>query len=146
MNCRIAFAVAAVLVLSVVSETTVFAAPNMKEGQWEISAEMKMEGMPFAMPAMPIKYSTCLTKKDMVPQKKEKNMECSEAKPKVQGDTVNWSVKCKDKNGNVTESTGRITYKGNAFDGSMKNVTTDTKGAKSVSNMKMAGKRVGDCK
>lgn len=146
MQRKIVIAVLVVFVLSLVAGVAAFAAPNMKEGNWEIKGEIKLEGMPFPMPPMPINYSTCLTKKDMVPQQKQKDQECTTISTKVQGDTVTWVTQCKDKKGVVTESTGEITYKGNSFNGSVKNVTKDTKGAQSLSTLKMAGNRTGDCK
>jgi hypothetical protein len=117
----------------------------MQEGQWEISGEMKLEGMPFPMPAMPIKYSQCLTKKDLVPQEREKNQECKLVSSRTEGNTVSWVMQCKDKNG-TTDSTGKITYKGSTFNGTMNTVTTDSSGAKTTAKMQMAGKRIGDCK
>jgi hypothetical protein len=145
MRSKISITLIVVVALSLLAVPGVFAEPNMQEGQWEISGEMKLEGMPFAMPAMPIKYTQCLTKKDIVPQKKDKNQDCKMVSNKIEGNTVSWVMECKDKKG-TTESKGTVTYKGNSFDSTMHNVTTDTKGAKSVSTMKMSGKRTGDCK
>jgi hypothetical protein len=117
----------------------------MKEGTWEIKGEIKMEGLPFPMPPIPMTFTQCLTKKDMVPQKKEKNQDCKTIKNETVGNTVSWVMQCKDKNG-VTDSTGKITYKGDSFDGTVHTVTKDTKGEKSESTMQMSGKRTGDCK
>jgi hypothetical protein len=61
------------------------------------------------------------------------------------GDAVTRVMQCKDKNG-ITDSTGKITYKGNSFAGTVHTVTKDTKGAKSESTLQMSGKRTGDCK
>jgi len=61
------------------------------------------------------------------------------------GNTVSWVMQCREKNG-VTDSTGKITYKGDSFDGTVHTVTKDTKGGKSESTMQMSGKRTGDCK
>jgi hypothetical protein len=58
---------------------------------------------------------------------------------------VTWVIQCKDKNG-TTESKGTVTYKGNSFDSTINNVTTDKSGEKVVSTMRMTGKRIGDCK
>jgi hypothetical protein len=117
----------------------------MQEGMWEIKGEIKLEGLPFPMPPVPMAYTQCLTKKDMVPQKKEKNQDCKTIKSETVGNTVTWVMQCKDKN-SVTDSTGKITYKGNSFDGTVHTVTKDTKGAKTESTMQMSGKRTGDCK
>jgi hypothetical protein len=135
----------AIIVLSLVLATIAVAEPNMQEGTWEIKGEIKMEGLPFPMPPIPMTFTQCLTKKDMVPQKKEKNQDCKIIKNETVGNTVSWVMQCKDKNG-VTDSTGKITYKGDSFDGTVHTVTKDTKGAKSESTMQMSGKRTGDCK
>ena len=146
MQRRIMLATIVVFALSLVAGTTVFAGPNMQEGNWDIKGEVKIEGLPFPMPPVAINYTNCLTKKDMVPQQKQKDQECTPISSKTQGDTVTWVVKCKDKHGSTTESTGTVTYKGTNFDGSVKNVTTDKKGTQSITKMSMSGKRIGDCK
>ena len=113
---------------------------------WEVKGEMKLEGLPFPMPPVPVNYTQCLTKKDMIPQKKEKNQDCKMISNEMVGDTVTWVMQCKDKNG-VADSTGKITYKGNSFDGTVHTVMKDAKGgAKSESTLQMSGKRTGDCK
>jgi hypothetical protein len=146
MRCKIGINLAMVVALSLMSAGAAFADVNMQEGLWEISGEMKIEGLPFPMPPVPMKFNQCLTKKDMVPVKKEKNQECKTSSTKIEGSTVSWTVQCKDKSGVVTDSNGSATYKGNMFDSTAHTVTTDAKGAKSQSSMKMSGKRTGDCK
>lgn len=135
----------AVIMVSLFLITSAFAGPNMQEGMWEIKGEMKLEGLPFPMPPVPVNYTQCLTKKDLVPQKKEKNQDCKTISNKMEGNTVTWVMQCKDKNG-VTDSTGKITYNGNSFAGVVHNVTTNAKGAKSQSTLQLSGKRTGDCK
>ena len=123
-----------------------FAEPNFSEGQWEVKGEMKLEGMPFPMPAMPFGYSQCITKKDMVPQQQQKDQECTTVSQKIEGNTVSWSMTCKDKKGVVTDSTGTVTYAGDSFASTMHTVTTDTKKQTTSSNMTLKGQRTGDCK
>ena len=107
---------------------------------------MKLEGMPFPMPAMPFAYSQCITAKDLIPQQRQKNQECTTVSQKVEGNKVSWVMSCTDKNGSVTDSTGTATYAGDAFESTMHTVTTDTKKNTSSSNMTLKGKRTGDCK
>ena len=59
-----------IFMLSFICASFAVAAPDMKEGQWEITVTSKMEmpGMSVAMP--PAKYTQCLTKSDFVPNKK----------------------------------------------------------------------------
>jgi hypothetical protein len=123
-----------------------FAEPNFSEGQWEVKGEMKLEGMPFPMPPMPFGYSQCITKKDLVPQQQQKDQECTTVSQKIEGSTVSWAMSCKDKKGNVTESTGSATYAGGTFESTMHTVTTDAKKNVSTANMTLKGKRTGDCK
>jgi len=134
------------LVLAAFLTPGAFAAPNFSEGTWEIKAELKLEGLLFPMPPMPINYTQCITKKDMVPQKQEKNQECTKVSEKIEGNTVSWVMRCKDSKGTVTESTGKATYAGTTFDARINNVSTNTKGSKSTSTMTMSGRRTGDCK
>ncbi len=49
---------------------------------------MKIEGLPFPMPPVPMTYTQCFTKKDMVPQKKEKDQDCKTIKNEIAGNTV----------------------------------------------------------
>lgn len=120
------------------------AEPNMQEGKWEISGEMRLEGVPVPMPLVPVKFTQCLTKKDLVPYEKGKYQDCKMIDNKIEGNVVSWVMECKDKNG-VTESTGRVTYKGNTFSGAAHNVSTDAKKRKTASTLQMSGKRIGDC-
>ncbi len=135
------FIIAIVVIFGLLTHASSFAAVNMQEGKWDITLEMKIEGVPFPMP--PIKFARCLTKEDMIPQEKKKDQDCRTTS-KTKGDTVNWVTVCKDKSG-TTESTGSVTYKKGSMNGTMKSTTTDDKGAKSVSNMRVSGKRTGAC-
>ncbi|MCK9417876.1 MAG: DUF3617 domain-containing protein [Nitrospirae bacterium] len=135
----------AIIMVSLFLVTVAVAEPNMQEGMWEIKGEMKLEGLPFPMPPIPVSYTQCLTKKDMIPQKKEKNQDCKTIKNEIVGNTVSWVMQCKDKNG-VTDSTGNITYKGNSFVGTVHTEMMEKKGSKSESTLQMSGKRTGDCK
>jgi hypothetical protein len=113
-------------------------AQNMKEGLWEMTVTMEMPGMPMKM--APITQTQCMTKKDMVPQKQEPGQECKMVKSEVKGDTVSWVMECKTKEGPAT-SHGRLTYRGNTFDGVVK---MSTAGMEMTQNMK--GKWIGQCK
>ncbi len=113
-------------------------AQNMKEGLWEITMTMEMPGMPMKMP--PQTYTHCLTKKDMVPQKEEPNQECKMIKHDIKGDTVTWVIECKTTEGTAV-SNGRVTYKGNTFNGTVK---VKHAGMEVTQNLK--GKWIGQCK
>ncbi len=129
----------------------VHAAPNFTEGQWEMQGEvkfegeMKIEGKAIPLKSMPIHYTKCLTKKDMVPNKEEKNQKCTRTE-KITGNTVSWTVKCTDAKGMVIESTGSGVYSNTTFEGKARNVMTNPQGEKTIANMTMKGRRTGPCK
>ena len=118
---------------------------DMKEGKWEHTIELKMEGMP-GMPAMPPFTTTqCMTKKDLVPQTSEKEANCKVLEQKITGNKVVWKAKCIEKD-SVIESEGDITYSGTAYSGTQKTKITEKSGQVMNSTAKMKGRRIGDCK
>ncbi len=140
---RFTITVAASIMLSFFLAGLAFAEPNMQEGMWEISMKTEMPGMKMDMP--PMKFSQCLTKKDLVPQKKEKNDDCKMVNTKIEGNTVTWVVQCRMKDGTM-DGTGKITYKGNGFDGVMNMLMNTKDTGKMEMTQRMSGRRVGDCK
>ena len=111
--------------------TPALAAPNMEEGNWEITTKMEMVGMPFAMP--PTKHNQCMTKKEAIPDQSRKGQDCTTTDQKMTGDTVSWRMQCKDKDG-LTEGEGKITYAGKSYDGAMQ------------MKMSFSGRHTGPCK
>jgi hypothetical protein len=131
-------------VLLLAANLPLHAAPNVKEGQWEMTMKMEMDGQPVPMPAQSIKY--CVTRDNLVPKPKgaETSGNCSKVEPRVSGDTVSWEVVCKE-DAQTIESQGRITYKGDTFEGVISSkMTRDGR----TNNMKqvMSGRRIGECK
>lgn len=116
---------------------------DMKEGKWEHTMEMKMEGMPGA-PAMPFTNIQCMTQKDLVPQSADKDANCTTLEQKITGNKVVWKAKCVEK-GSVTESEGEITYSGTTYSGTQKMKTTEKSGQVINTTMKVKGRRIGDC-
>jgi hypothetical protein len=121
---------------------TVFSGPNMREGKWEITTTTEMPGLPVAMPG--VTYTHCLTNKDMVPQKQEKNQDCKITDTKISGNTVTWVMKCSGKDGPM-ESVGKITYSGDTFEGSFTTTINDPSQGKMTITNHMKGRRIGDC-
>ncbi len=121
--------------------TVVSAAPNITEGKWEITSKVVMEGLPMAVP--PVKTSMCLSNKEAVPQKAQKNQDCKMISNNVVGNTVTWVMQCKDKNGTM-DSEGKITYRGSSFDGTVIVNMKNGKGNQKITQ-NMHGKRIGDC-
>ncbi len=136
----------AVLIVSAVSVTIAFSADvNMKEGKWENSVEMKMEGLPFPMPPIKFKTTQCITQKDLVPNTAGKDQKCEVKEQKIVGNKVTWKVTCVDMNG-TSEQEGETTYSGSTYQGAVHAKTTDKQGQTTTSAMKLSGQRVGDCK
>jgi hypothetical protein len=139
-------AVMIVFVLMTLFLVPSFAAePNLKDGMWEITTNMEMPGIPAgSMPAQ--KINQCITKKDSVPQKPEKESECKMISTKVVGDTVFWNMQCRMKDGSKIDSEGTATYKGDKFDG-VTNMTMSQPGEKAMKmTQRMSGRRIGECK
>ncbi len=120
------------------------AEPEMHEGLWEITVKMDMPDMPVQMPAMT--HTQCITKKNMIPHKTEKNLDCKTISSKTSGNTVSWVIQCRDKDGTTTESSGQVTYRGDRFDGIV-DITFNQPGqGRTKMTQRMSGKRVGECR
>lgn len=121
------------------------AAPNVREGQWEMTMKMEMNGQPVPAPAQAVKY--CITRDDLVPkpQRAEQGASCTKLEPKVSGDTVSWSGVCKQ-SGQTIESRGTITYKGDTFSGEIESTMTPDGGQPMKMKQVMSGRRLGECK
>jgi hypothetical protein len=108
----------------------------MKDGNWEISTETTMVGMP--MPPSANKSTFCLTQEELVP-KSDKDKECRIVKQKVVGNTVSWRMECKK-----GEGEGEISYRGTTYNGFFKMKVVEDGQAMNM-NMKLAGKYLGPC-
>jgi hypothetical protein len=128
------------ILVSAVSISYADSSPNMQEGTWEITTRMEMQGMTTSMP--PVTYTQCLTKKDFVPQGSQQQEECQITQSKVVGDTVTWVMKCHGHGGDAIAN-GKITYKGNRFEGTVE-MSMDYSNMKMVNHI--SGQRIGDCK
>ena len=123
------------------------AAPNRKEGLWEITVKMEMPGMPAGIP--PQTTQQCITKKDLEnPQKVTPSADpgdnrCQITDYKLQGNTASWNLTCKGEE--AMTGSGIITYSGTSYSGTNK---MTMKHGGQVQNMTMhyAGKHIGECK
>ena len=118
--------------------------PDMKEGTWEITSKMEMKGMPVEM-QQPMKYTRCLTKKDLVPKSSDASMKCKTTQVKTNGNTVTWVMQCQEE-GTVMESSGTVTYSGDRFDGTIIMKADDPEEGKMNITQRISGRRIGDCK
>ncbi len=116
-----------------------FAGSLLKEGLWEITSKMEIPGMPVPMP--PITFKQCMTNQNPVPNQSPSGQECRMKNIKTKGNTVSWDMVCDSQQGEM-KSSGKITYKGDRFNGV---VLTDIPGQGQM-KMTMTGRRIGKCK
>lgn len=91
------------------------AEPNIREGLWEITTKTEITGMPAdAIP--PVTQTHCLTDKNKIPQLLQKDQDCQITDIKTQGNEASWKMKCRSQ-ANLITGSGKITYKGDRFDG-----------------------------
>jgi hypothetical protein len=130
------------VVIFLISTAVSFAAPevNMQEGKWEITTKMEIPAMPMDMP--PMKNTTCLTKKDFIPQNSQQG-ECKIDQPKVAGNKVTWTMRCSGGHGGDMEGTGEIIYSGNTLKGTVRMKNTQSN---SEVTSHLTGRRIGECK
>jgi len=117
------------------------AAINMHEGEWETTMEMKIEGMPYAIP--PVKTTQCITKDNLVPRQ-EGNKNCKMKSQQVVGNKLTWSAECVER-GSTTEMQGEITYSGDSYKGNITVKRKDESGKVMVTTGVMSGRRIGEC-
>jgi len=108
-----------------------------KPGKWSLTMTVDMPNMPMQIP--PMTFEHCITEKDLVPQTAP-NQQCKPTNPKITGSTVEWTIDCKDQNGNPVQGKGKVTYSGEKYDGFM-----DMTAMGMQLKYKLAGKRVGQC-
>src|SRR5512133_3283539 len=98
-----------------------------------MTMKVEMKGMPNQMAPMTMKQ--CMTKKDMVPKPQntsQSGQECKMKDQKISGDTVTYGMECKGADGSLMQTSGKMSYKGNTFDGSS---TTSIQGKGQGQNM-----------
>lgn len=125
---RLAFSVAATVCASFFLAGISHGEPGY---QWEM--KMEMEGMPFPMPAQKV----CALKTSKEPPVSKDDGECKMLEKKQAGNRFQWKAQCKDGSTVVGDITGTETQ----YSGTMKM----TQKSGETMNMKMAGKRLGDC-
>jgi len=109
---------------------------NMKDGMWEITSQVKMQGMTIP----PMTFTQCITKDNAVPRNNSPGQDdCKVSDMKTIGSTVSWTVTCGEQAGNM-KGKGTITYHGDRFEGEM---TTEHMGM--VMLTEMNGRHTGPC-
>lgn len=118
------------------------ASAEIKDGLWEITTKAEMKGMPGQLPSTTMRQ--CITKSNPVPKSDTKRSECKTKDYKQSGDTVTYTIECTGKD-SVVLTSGKMTYKGNMFDGTS-TTNIKTKGQPEMQmKSKMSGKYIGPC-
>ena len=130
---------AAVLSLALGLSVSVDAQTPRKDGNWEVTMRVEIEGTPATPPKT---VTQCVSKEDVAdPQKPllgRASGNCAVSDHKVEGNKVSWSMKCEPPE--AMTGTGEIVYGDDEYTGSLKIVREGR-----TINMKYAGKRLGDC-
>jgi hypothetical protein len=134
-------AVVLAVALSLLMSVPVIAAEGIRPGMWEITSTMDMPGMPMKMPPTTVKH--CYTNEDVKDQKKmvNRDKDCTITDFKSSGSKVTWKMKCTGQHPGTFS--GETTFAADSYDSSMKMESAGGKG--SSMNMKVKGKRVGNC-
>ena len=114
---------------------------NMQDGEWEITTKVEMPDMP-GMPSgamMSHTMKSCLSKENYIPEASMEQSDCKVKNQTIDGNTVNWTVACKE-----TTSKGSITYAGDTMKGVMES-KTKAEGREINTKITMSGKRLGPC-
>ena len=117
----------------------------MRPGQWEITSQMEMPNMPMKVPET--KMTQCVTGEQLKDPASmmgggpggKPNSACKISDHKTSGSTVSWKMVCPPPQ--ALDGTGEMTFKDDSYTGNMK-MKTD----QGTMTMKIAGKRLGDCK
>jgi len=118
------------------------AAPAFQEGEWQITTQTEIPGMPFTPPAVTMRQ--CLTLKDRIPQGKDATGECKVVDQSSSGNTMRWTMRCGDANG-TTEAKGEVAYSGKTMKG-VSHITSSSRGETMQMTSRMTGRRIGPCK
>src|SRR5438093_4379068 len=109
----------AVVVAALLAASASAVAQARRDGNWEVTVEMQIPGLPQSMP--PRIITQCITKDDaadpqkMLPQGQRGNMpnNCKVSDMKNEGNKVSWAMKCEGPQ--AMSGTGEIIYKDNAY-------------------------------
>ena len=138
-----------------------------REGKWDYSSTMKMDGgpqMPKDMPALPpgvklppgmqmpqfgpkgmtMNFSRCVTKDDLVPKNDSGREKCTVTKMDRKGNTVTWAATCDTPQGKA-EGEGTATYTETTMTSTMTTHINDKEMGKIAMTQDITGRYVGAC-
>jgi hypothetical protein len=122
------------------------AAPDIKEGLWEITVKMEMTAMPAGVPAQIVQQ--CVTRRDL---EDPRNMthaggphdeHCRFSDYKVQGNHATWSWACTGEA--AMTGSGTLTFSGTSYKGTNR-ISMQHTGPVKHMTLHYTGRRLGDC-
>jgi len=143
--CRAGLAFISIIVLS--SGVDVARADaRVNPGEWKMSMKTKIKGLGIPLPAIPVKFTSCITQKDPVAETPEmRKAGCKIIDPKVDGGHVTYTGRCVSGE-SVTETYYKLTYEGDEMSGTFDQVRKLGGQTQSTATGTISGKRLGDCK
>jgi len=114
---------------------------DLKPGKYEITVKVEIPGMPGGTP--PQTMTQCLNEQNPVPDSSAGAQGCKITDMKTTGDTVTYTMEC-NQQGTQTKSTGKITYKGDSFEGTSETNMGPAAGGMTVTTV-VKGKRIDKC-
>jgi len=115
---------------------------DMKEGLWEISADIKIPGMPVSIP--PMTQRQCITREDLTEvmnQAEQGDQDCRTANLAISDNRVIYDIEC-GAGASATRGHAEFTYAGDRMQGIMK--ISGPQGMETTT--RFTGRRVGDCR
>jgi hypothetical protein len=119
-----------------------------RDGNWEMTVQMEMPGMPQKMPPMTMKQ--CITKEQandpslLMPQQPGRGSapDCKVTDQKISGNKITWTMSCAG--ATPMTGTGEMVYSADTLDGVI-TMNMESGGTPMTMVMKTKGKRLGDC-
>lgn len=130
-----------VLICAIFLLSAVSWAVDFNPGEYEIISKVEMAGMPLTLP--PQTTTECMTEEDLIIKDETSDQDCEIKEVKEVGNTISWKMKCTQE-GQTIDSSGRITYAGNSFKGTIL-VNMVTQAGNMTATTIMEGKRIGKC-
>jgi hypothetical protein len=134
----------AVIAACALAVAPLLAQSPLREGNWEIRAQMEIPGMPTKMPEMQL--TQCVTAEQsknpttlLSPSGNPGDPSCKVTDYKADGNTITWKMSCAAPQ--TMTGDGRMVVSGDTYTGTL-NMTT----AQGAMAIKSTGKRTGDCK
>jgi hypothetical protein len=142
------FAVALICATAVSGSLLAQAPAPLRDGNWQVTMELDIPGMPQGMP--PMTSTQCITKEQaadltkLMPQSGGRGLppDCKVSDMKTEGNKISWAMKCEGQM--AMSGTGEFTFTADTYTGLLR-MNTDRGGQAMTMNMKYSGKRLGEC-